>query len=278
MNSYCIYIGIIQVFTRAHVPACSRKQIVPHKGKHASTHALAICVCRELAKMSSYVLGCLLSTPLSLFHSSTWWWQRAQRREDSPGEERKGERRGEGRGGEERRGWDGRGREVRGEERRGWDGRGREVRGEERSPPAHPLDNSPSLSHHVLLACQSNSGLLNFTLNWRCSSPCQSLRDFRHSTKAKEYNEWKAPSQIDFKLNQTLVFNYLPELPELNWGTLKLYRQRKREREGGRKRERGRLEQNANDSIPAWCQNRWPSGSAGADEWAVEVEPIATSS
>ncbi len=179
--------------THTYMRACSRRQIV-----HTSTHTLAKCVCRELAKMSSYVHGCLLSTPLSLFHSSTWWWQRAQRRETPQ------ERRGEERRGEER---EGKGRE--GKERKGKERRGQES--------THSLDNRPSLFHHVLLACQSNSGLLNFTLNWRCSSPCQSLRDFRRSTKAKEHNEWKAPSQIDFKLNQTLVFNYLPELPQRNF-------------------------------------------------------------
>lgn len=216
--------------------ASSQMQIVTHKGKHTSTHTLAKSVCRELAKMSSYVHGCLLSTPLSLFHSSTWWWQSAQRR-DSPRE------------GAARR-----------EERR----------------RLHP---SPRQQTLPVLSCQSNSALLNFTLNRRRSSPCQSLRDFGRSTKAKEHNEWKAPSQIDFKLNQTLVFNYLPELPLRNFKVVK-GKERKKEKEGGESaaRERGRSEQNANDSIPAWCQNRWPSGSAGADEWAVEVEPIATSS
>lgn len=103
-------------------------------------------------------------------------------------------------------------------------------RGEE-SSLVHPFsDNSPSQSYHVLLTRQSNSGPLNFTLNWWRSSPCQSLRDFRRSSKAKEHNEWKAPSQIDFKLNQTLVFNYLPQLPELNRGTLKLYIRRERKK------------------------------------------------
>lgn len=138
--------------------------------------------------MSSYVHGCLLSPPLSLFHSSTWWWQRAQRREP-PQEER---------------------------------------RGEETLP--------------VPLACQSNSELLNFTLNWRCSSPCQSLRDFRRSTRAKEHNEWKAPSQIDFKLNQTLVFNYLSVQPPRNFKVAEKERKRtrgekvRRGKEGGRRR------------------------------------------
>ena len=174
---------------------------------------------------------------------------------DSPGEERKGQ--------------DSKGEEMRREE----------IREEERKRRVHShWDNRPSPSHHVQLACQSNSGLLNFTLNWRCSSPCQSLRDFRRSTKAKEHNEWKAPSQIDFKLNQTLVFNYLPELPLRNFKVVRAEKERKRTRGESEERERGRSEQNANDSIPAWCQNRWPSGSAGADEWAVEVEPIATSS
>lgn len=124
------------------------------------------------------------------------------------------------------------------------------------------------------LACQSNSKLLNFTLNWRHWSLSQSLRDFRCNAKAKVHNEWKAPSQIDFKLNQTLVFNYLPDLLLRNFKTC-TKRGRERESEEGKRR---RSEQNANDSNPAWCQNRWPSGSAGADEWAVEVEPIATSS
>lgn len=212
--------------------------------------------------MSSYVHGCLLSTPLSLFHSSTWWWQRAQRR-DTPQE----------RGGVEKRGVGRRGKERREEERRV-----EEKREESKGEATYSLDNKPSFSHHVLLACQSNSGLLNFTLNWRCSSRCQSLRDFRHSTKAKEHNEWKAPSQIDFKLNQTLVFNYLPELPLRNFKSCIGKKERKRKRGESEERKRGRSERNANDSIPAWCQNRWPSGSAGADEWAVEVEPIATSS
>lgn len=119
-----------------------------------------------------------------------------------------------------------------GEERKGKERE--ERRGEECS---HSLDNRPSLSHHVQLACQSNSGLLNFTLNRQCSSPCQSLRDFRHSTKAKEHNEWKAPSQIDFKLNQTLNSIICQSC---RWGTFKLYRQSKREREGGEKVRRGK--------------------------------------
>lgn len=151
----------------------------------------------------------------------------------------------------------------------------KEHRGES-LPRRRGEERRPSWSHHVPLACQTNSELLNFTLNWRCSSPCQSLRDFRHSTRAKEHNEWKAPSQIDFKLNQTLVFNYLPVQPLRNFKVAE--RGRKRTRGESEERERGRSAQNANDSVPAWCQNRWPSGSTGADEWAVEVEPIATSS
>lgn len=95
----------------------------------------------------------------------------------------------------------------RGEKRRGEDRRGEFTRCLDRH----------SLSHPAPLACQSNAGLLNFSLNWRWSSPCQSLRDFRRSTKAKEHNEWKAPSQIDFKLNQTLVFNYLSLQPRRNF-------------------------------------------------------------
>lgn len=172
---------------KIHVCACL--QMVKAQAVDTSGHAVAICVSRERTKMSSYVLGCLLSLPLSLFHSSTWWWQGAQSRETP-------------------------------QERRG-----------EESSLVHPFsDNSPSQSYHVLLTRQSNSGPLNFTLNWWRSSPCQSLRDFRRSSKAKEHNEWKAPSQIDFKLNQTLVFNYLPQLPELNRGTLKLYIRRERKK------------------------------------------------
>lgn len=105
---------------------------------------------------------------------------------------------------------------------------------ERRGESTHSLAHRPSLSHHVPLAYQSNSGLLNFTLNWRCSSPCQSLRDFRGSTKAKEHNEWKAPSQIDFKLNQTLVFNYLSVQPQRN------FKVAEKEREQGEKVRRGK--------------------------------------
>ncbi|KAM7411478.1 hypothetical protein PAMA_021459 [Pampus argenteus] len=67
------------------------------------------------------------------------------------------ERRGEERRGEERRG-----EEYRGEERRGVQRRREEGRGEKSN---YSSDIRPSLSHHVLLTCQSNSGLLNFTLN-----------------------------------------------------------------------------------------------------------------
>lgn len=46
-----------------------------------------------------------------------------------------------------------------------------------------------------------------------------------------------------------------------------MWGEERRGRDGrGEDRERGRSEQNANDFIPAWCQNRWPSGSAGPDE------------
>lgn len=87
----------------------------------------------------------------------------------------------------------------------------------------------------------------------------------------------KPLSQIDFKLNQTLVFNYLSRCSRR--GNLKVSaKERKTERkkeqgvEGGgkrrqsvrREREGGRSERNANDFVPAWCQNRWPSGGAGA--------------
>lgn len=104
---------------------CTRKQVVAHKGIHTSTHTLAKCVCWELAKMSSYVHGCLLSPPLSLFHSSTWWRQRAQRR-PAPQERKAKERRPES---------------------------------------ADSLEHRPNPAHHVPLACQSNLGLHNFTLN-----------------------------------------------------------------------------------------------------------------
>lgn len=128
----------------------------------------------------------------------------------------------------------------------------------------------PSRSvHHILPAPSCPSRLSN----WWCLS-CQSLRGFRYRTKAKEHNEWKAPSQIDFKLNQTPVFNYLSVLPQRN------FKVAEKEQEQGGKASRGRKgwwERNANDSVPAWCRNRWPSGSTGADEWAVEGEPVASS-
>lgn len=87
----------------------------------------------------------------------------------------------------------------------------------------------------------------------------------------------KPLSQIDFKLNQTLVFNYLSRCSRR--GNLKVAaKERKTEKKkerGGvwewgaaeceeREGEGGRSERNANDSVPAWCQNRWPSGGAGA--------------
>lgn len=140
---------------------CTRKEIVTHNVLHTSAHTLAKCVCRELAKMSSYVHGCLLSLPLSLFHSSTWWWQREQL--------------------------------------------------------THSLDHRSSLGHHVPLACQPNSGMLNFSLKWWYSRPWQSLVDFRLSIEAKEHNEWKAPSQNDFNQNQPL-YSIISRC--CHWGTL----------------------------------------------------------
>lgn len=169
---------------------CTRKDIVTHNVLHTSAHTLAKCVCRELAKMSSYVHGCLLSLPLSLFHSSTWWWQRAQREQLT-----------------------------------------------------HSLDHRSSLGHHVPLACQPNSGMLNFPLKWWYSRPCQSLVDFRLSIKAKEHNGWKAPSQNDFKQNQTPapVFNYQSVLPLRNVNVT-----------GGRTRTRGESEKEMDGAECKW--------------------------
>lgn len=85
----------------------------------------------------------------------------------------------------------------------------------------------PSRSiHHILPAPSCRSRLSN----WWCLS-CQSLRGFRYSTKAKEHHEWKAPSQIDFKLNQTPVLNYLSGLPLRNFKVAEKEQGKSEERE-----------------------------------------------
>lgn len=157
----------------AHIPMWMlTEQIVIHLGICTSTHTIALCLCREMAKMSSYVHGCLLSTPLSLFHSNTWWWQRAQRRETP-----------------------------------------QEHRGNKKSTHP-PSQHGPScLPVNPILGC-----LISLWID-DVGGPCQSLRDFRCSAKAKVHNEWKTPSQTDFKLNQTPVFNYLPDFPLRNFRT-----------------------------------------------------------
>lgn len=177
------------------------EQIVIHLGICTSTHTIALCLCRERAKMSSFVHGCLLSTPLSLFHSNTWWWQRAQSRE-TPQE-----------------------------------------RGGNKKSTHTPSQHGPS--------CLPVNPILGYLISlWidDVGGPCQSLRDFRRSAKAKVHNEWKAPSQTDFKLNQT---RYSIICQTCHWETLELVQ---RESEEG---ERRRSEQNANDCMVSEQVAQW---------------------